>query len=109
MGGERSQLVLTSEPPGAAAVDEGAEIPRAHAEALLDVCAGRLILERSAVPIEGGAEVIIDRITHPRRMARYFFHVHDGEDRPDDEGVELPGPEEARAEAVSPPERRCET
>jgi hypothetical protein len=33
-------------------------------------------------------------------MARYFFHVHDGEDRPDDEGVELPGPEEARAEAV---------
>jgi hypothetical protein len=33
-------------------------------------------------------------------MPRYFFHIHDGEDQPDTEGVELPGPAEARAEAV---------
>ena len=34
-------------------------------------------------------------------MPRYFFHVHDGVDQPDTEGVEFPSPEEARAQAVT--------
>ena len=34
-------------------------------------------------------------------MPRYFFHVHDGKDIPDHDGVELSGPEEARSQAVS--------
>ncbi|HEX8164896.1 MAG TPA: hypothetical protein VF601_03815 [Beijerinckiaceae bacterium] len=34
-------------------------------------------------------------------MPRYFFHVHDGRDIPDKEGVELSGPEEARNQAVT--------
>ena len=33
-------------------------------------------------------------------MPRYFFHVHDGIDMPDEEGTELSGPEEARSQAV---------
>ena len=33
-------------------------------------------------------------------MPRYFFHVHDGEDIPDHDGVELAGPEDARDKAV---------
>ena len=33
-------------------------------------------------------------------MPRYFFHVDDGRDIPDQEGVELAGPDEARAQAV---------
>ena len=33
-------------------------------------------------------------------MPRYFFNVHDGKDIPDEEGVELSGPEEARSQAV---------
>ena len=33
-------------------------------------------------------------------MPRYFFHVHDGNAVPDDDGVELSGAEEARAQAV---------
>lgn len=33
-------------------------------------------------------------------MPRYFFHVHDGKDIPDHDGVELSGPEEARSQAV---------
>jgi CYTH domain-containing protein len=49
--GERAQLILTLEPTGSASVDERTDIPRAHAEALLDVCAGRLTLERSTLPI----------------------------------------------------------
>jgi len=42
--GERCQLVLIAEAEGAAPVEERAELPRAHAEALLDVCAGRVTL-----------------------------------------------------------------
>ena len=34
-------------------------------------------------------------------MPRYFFHVHDGQDLPDREGVELPGPVEAREQAIA--------
>ena len=33
-------------------------------------------------------------------MSRYFFHVQDGTDRPDHDGVELPSDDAARAEAV---------
>ena len=33
-------------------------------------------------------------------MPRYFFHVHDGHEIPDRDGVELSGPEEARDQAV---------
>ena len=33
-------------------------------------------------------------------MPRYFFHVHDGRDIPDEEGVKLAGPEEAQDQAV---------
>lgn len=33
-------------------------------------------------------------------MPRYFFHFHDGTDQPDPVGTELPGPQQARAEAV---------
>src|SRR5918995_5092303 len=63
--GERSQLVVGSEPTESALVEERTDIPPAHAEALLEVCAGRVIYERSAVPIDSGAEVLIDRMTHP--------------------------------------------
>ena len=33
-------------------------------------------------------------------MPRYFFHVQDGTDRPDADGVEFPNDDAARAEAV---------
>jgi hypothetical protein len=33
-------------------------------------------------------------------MARFYFHYRDGTDRLDKEGVELAGPEQARAMAV---------
>jgi hypothetical protein len=34
-------------------------------------------------------------------VPRYFFHVHDDVDIMDNEGTVLPGPDEARAEAVT--------
>jgi hypothetical protein len=33
-------------------------------------------------------------------MPRYFFNVHDGKDLPDDEGIELPGRNEAHRQAI---------
>jgi|tagenome__1003787_1003787.scaffolds.fasta_scaffold18843817_2 hypothetical protein len=33
-------------------------------------------------------------------MPRYFFHVHDGKERPDRDGIEMADPREARAQAV---------
>ena len=33
-------------------------------------------------------------------MPRYFFHVHDGREIRDDEGVDLPGVSEARQQAI---------
>jgi uncharacterized protein DUF6894 len=33
-------------------------------------------------------------------MPRYYFNVHDGQDLPDEEGMELAGREAAHAEAV---------
>ena len=73
---ERAGLVMTSEPTGSAPVKERTEIPRAHAEALLDVCAGRLTLERSTLPIDGGAEVLIERIAQPRGINTVTVEFH---------------------------------
>ncbi len=33
-------------------------------------------------------------------VPRYFFHVHDGRDIPDEEGIALTGDEDARAQAI---------
>ncbi|WP_210526685.1 DUF6894 family protein [Rubellimicrobium arenae] len=33
-------------------------------------------------------------------MPRYFFHVHDGRDIPDEIGITLSGPGDARAQAI---------
>jgi hypothetical protein len=34
-------------------------------------------------------------------MPRYFFHIQDGTYHPDEDGTELPGPAEARVEAMA--------
>ncbi|MFL5056580.1 MAG: hypothetical protein ACJ8DU_05930 [Microvirga sp.] len=55
-------LVLVTPEDGA---EERTEVPRAHADALLDVCAGKTVYERTRVAIGGGREALVDRITHP--------------------------------------------
>jgi CYTH domain-containing protein len=76
LDGERARLVLTSELTESASVEERTDIPRAHAEALLDVCAGRVTLERSTFPIDGGAEVLIERITQPGVITTVTVEFH---------------------------------
>jgi hypothetical protein len=34
-------------------------------------------------------------------MRGYFFHVHDGEEMPDEEGIVLAGPAEARVQVIT--------
>ena len=57
---------------------------------------GRVLATRPASPRQND----IGRPGGGDAMARYFFDVHDGDDYPDEEGVELAGVEAARREAV---------
>jgi CYTH domain-containing protein len=56
-------LVLATRSPGGEA-EERTEVPRAQAEALLDVCSGKIAYDRSRLPI-GAREVFLDRFMTP--------------------------------------------
>ena len=57
---------------------------------IIGMGSGRRLLRAVVLPPEG----------YEVRNARYFFHVHDGKERPDRDGVELTGPDQARKQAV---------
>lgn len=61
---DHCHLVLTQDAEGATA-EERTEVPRSQAEALLDVCAGKVAYGRTRVQIPGGREVIVDRLVTP--------------------------------------------
>ncbi|MEZ0170987.1 hypothetical protein [Microvirga sp. TS319] len=48
-------------------VEEQAEVPMAHAHALLDVCAGEIAYDRTKLPI-GDRVALIDQVIHPREV-----------------------------------------
>lgn len=48
-------------------VEERAEVPLAHAHALLDVCAGEIAYDRTKLSI-GERSALIDQIIHPREL-----------------------------------------
>ncbi|MBD8908936.1 CYTH domain-containing protein [Methylorubrum zatmanii] len=62
--GSNCYLVLMTGAEGAMA-EERTEVPRAHGEALLDVCAGRAVYERTTVSLGGSGEALIDRYVRP--------------------------------------------
>jgi CYTH domain-containing protein len=53
-------VLVTSGPDGT--VEERADVPRAHADALLDVCAGKLAYDRVSLPL-GDDEALLDRFS----------------------------------------------
>jgi CYTH domain-containing protein len=63
--GSQCQLVLVV--PGANGVigEERTDVPRAHADALLDVCAGRAVIDRTRLTLAGGREVFLERVSVP--------------------------------------------
>jgi CYTH domain-containing protein len=60
----RSHLVLTSFGAGPEAADDVTDLPMSHAEALLEVAAGRVAFRRSRLPL-GGRDALVDRPTLP--------------------------------------------
>jgi CYTH domain-containing protein len=60
----RSHLVLTSFGVGPEAADDVTDLPTSHAEALLEVAAGRVEFRRARLPL-GGRHVLVDRLTLP--------------------------------------------
>ncbi len=57
-------LVLMTGTEGAMA-EERTEVPRAHGDALLDVCQGRAVYERTTVSLGGSVEALVDRYVRP--------------------------------------------
>jgi CYTH domain-containing protein len=62
--GDRSSLVLVTTPANGAPLEERTDVPRAHAEALLDVATGKIEYARSRL-VAGGREVRVDRFVRP--------------------------------------------
>ena len=60
-----ANLVLTSPDAPGGTAEERTEVPRAHAEALLDVCRGRIGFERTKLQLRPGCEVMLSRFVQP--------------------------------------------
>lgn len=63
--GGQCQLVLVALDANGNAVEERTEVPRAHADALFDVCAGRAIYDRVRLPLGNGHDALVDRFAVP--------------------------------------------
>ena len=63
----QSHLVMIT--PGLGTpTEERVEVPRAHAEALLDVCAGKIAYDQIRIPVEGGREVMLECFMAPAAL-----------------------------------------
>ena len=62
--GDRGSLVLVTAPANGAPTEERTDVPRAHAEALLDVAPGKVEYARSRL-MAAGREIRIDRFVRP--------------------------------------------
>jgi CYTH domain-containing protein len=62
--GDRGSLVLVTTPANGAITEERTDVPRTHAEALLDVAPGKVEYARSRL-MAGGREIRIDRFVRP--------------------------------------------
>ncbi|MGU3404330.1 hypothetical protein [Methylobacterium brachiatum] len=65
--GQNCQLVLVNKGPDGIPVEERTDVPRAHGDALLDVCPGKAAYDRTVLTI-GGREVTIDRYVTPGNL-----------------------------------------
>jgi CYTH domain-containing protein len=63
---ERGLLILKTVGPYGE-IEDQTEIPRGHAQSLLDVCAGEVDYIRTALPI-GEGHALVDEITRPRAL-----------------------------------------
>ncbi|KQP42410.1 hypothetical protein ASF49_00700 [Methylobacterium sp. Leaf104] len=63
--GQTCHLVLVTSAPDGTASEERTDVPRAHGDALMDVCSGKAAYDRTALALGGGREALIDRYVAP--------------------------------------------
>ena len=77
--GQNCQLVLVNKGADGIPVEERTDVPRAHGDALLDVCPGKAAYDRTTVNV-GGREVAIDRYVTPGSLDLIsVVFEHDGD------------------------------
>jgi CYTH domain-containing protein len=62
--GQNCQLVLVNKGADGIPVEERTDVPRAHGDALLDVCPGKAAYDRTVLNV-GGREIAVDRYVTP--------------------------------------------
>ncbi|RZK81173.1 MAG: hypothetical protein EOO66_29050, partial [Methylobacterium sp.] len=65
--GQICQLVLVNKGADGIPAEERTDVPRAHGDALLDVCPGKAAYDRTVLTL-GGREVTIDRYVTPGNL-----------------------------------------
>lgn len=63
--GQACHLVLVTTAADGAATEERTDVPRAHGDALLDVCSGKAAYDRTVLALGGGREAAVDRYVAP--------------------------------------------
>ncbi|MBX9931968.1 MAG: hypothetical protein K2Y56_10595 [Methylobacterium sp.] len=63
--GQNCHLILVAAGQDGSSSEERTEVPRAHGDALLDVCSGKAAYDRTALALGGGREVLVDRYASP--------------------------------------------
>lgn len=80
LDGDHCQLVLVTTEADGSPIEERTEVPRAHADALLDVSAGRVIYDRARLAIGGGFEALVDRFATPGVIDLVGVEFESGDD-----------------------------
>lgn len=63
--GQTCHLVLVTSAPDGSSSEERTDVPRAHGDALMDVCSGKAAYDRTALALGGGREALVDRYVAP--------------------------------------------
>jgi CYTH domain-containing protein len=63
--GQTCHLVLVTTAPDGSSSEERTDVPRAHGDALMDVCSGKAAYDRTALALGGGREALVDRYVAP--------------------------------------------
>lgn len=66
--GQTCHLVLVTSAPDGATSEERTDVPRAHGDALMDVCSGKAAYDRTSLALGGGREALVDRYVVPGEL-----------------------------------------
>ncbi len=75
---ERAMLILAQRQEDGRGAEEQAEIPHAHAEALIDVAAGAVAFDRMVVVLPGEGRALLNRVMLPRGIDVLTTVMEDG-------------------------------